>query len=408
MVDGNFIASVDIGSSKIVVLLAELKNNRVEVFGYAQASSDGVRCGVVENAKKVAKVIEKIKEEIVENYGTDFQHVSVNISEPNLKVLNQSAYTHVPSGRVRDSELDTVFKIIESMAKTKMPDNHQTVNNIIHHYTLDANPEPVNQPLGKKADNLGVSIHTVSASNHHVEAVENSIYWSDLGLSSIVPNSMASSEPCLTQDEKDKGVCLVDIGSGVTDLSVFKQGGVFYSSSIQFGVEQVTQDISEAFNTSFQEAERLKIEYGQTQVKLGADTLIKFQQIDDSNYYYLSHESLIEVIRRSYLELFKMIRTKLNNQNLYRSLKSGLVLVGGGAKMTDCDKLMHSLYKKKVKVGRINTELISAKYEWLGPEYACALGLLLFGLDDSKSEQQSSGKNSFLGKMGFIKGFKFL
>lgn len=406
MVDGNFIASVDIGSSKIVVLLAELKNNRVEVFGYAKADSDGVRHGIIENAKKVAKVIEKIKEGVVENYGTGFQNVSVNISDPNLKVLNQSAHTHVPSSRVRRSEIDTVVKIVESMAK--MPENHQAINNITHHYTLNTNPEPINQPVGKKADNLGVSMHIVTASNHHIEAVENSIHWSDLGLSSIVPNSMASSEPCLTQNEKDKGICLVDIGSGVTDFSVFKQGGIFYSTIIQFGVEQVTQDISEAFNTSFQEAEHLKIKYGRAQVKLGTDMLIKFQQIDDSNYYYLSHESLIEVIKESYLKLFKLIRTKLNNQNLYRSLKSGFVLVGGGAKMIDCDKLMHSLYKKKVKVGHINTELISAKYEWLGPEYACALGLLLFGLDDSEFEQQSSGKNSFLGKIGFPKKFKLL
>ncbi|CAC9433474.1 cell division protein FtsA [bacterium endosymbiont of Bathymodiolus sp. 5 South] len=408
MADSNFIASVDIGSSKIVVLLAELKNNRVEVFGYGQADSDGVRRGVVENAKKVAKVIKKIKKEVIKEYGADFQNVSVNISDPNLKVLNQSAHTHVPSGRVRDSELNTVVKIIESIIKTKMPDNHQDINKVTHHYTLDANPEPINQPLGKKADNLGVSMHIVTASNHHVEAVENSIHWSNLGSSSMVPNSMASSKPCLTQDEKDKGVCLVDIGSGVTDLSVFKQGSIFYSGSLQFGVKQATQDISEAFNTSFQEAERLKIEHGQAQVKLGADRLIKFQQIDDSNYYYLSHESLIEVIRQSYLVLFKLIRAKLNDQNLYRSLKSGLVLVGGGAKMTDCDKLMHSLYKKKVKVGRVNTDLISAKYEWLGPEYACALGLLLFGLDDFESESSGKSNNSFLGKMGVIKRFKIL
>ncbi len=321
-------------------------------------------------------------------------------------MFNQSAHTHVPSSRVRHSDIDTVVKIIESMVK--MPVNYQAINNIIHHYTLDTNPESINQPVGKKADNLGISMHIVTASNHHVEAIEHSIHWSDLGLSNIVPNSIASSEPCLTQDEKDKGVCLVDIGSGVTDLSVFKNGGIFYSSVIQFGVKQVTQDISEAFNTSFQEAERLKIEYGQAQIKFGDDTLIKFQQIDDSNYYYLSHESLSEVIIESYLELFKLIRVKLNNQNLYRSLKSGFVLVGGGAKMIDCDKLMRSLYKKKVKVGRINTDLISAKYEWLSPEYACALGLLLFEIDDFDSKQESSNKNSFLSKMGFIKNFKLL
>jgi cell division ATPase FtsA len=97
--------------------LIQLKNNRVEVFGYWQADSDGVLRGVFENAKKVAKVIKKIKQEIIKEYDTNFQNVSVNISDPNLKVLNQSANTHVPSGRVRNSELDTVVKIIESMVK---------------------------------------------------------------------------------------------------------------------------------------------------------------------------------------------------------------------------------------------------------------------------------------------------
>lgn len=406
MVEGDFIASIDIGSSKIVVLLAELKNNRAEVFAYGRADSDGVRRGVIENIKKVVQVIENIKQDIAKDYNADFENVSINISDPNLRVFNQSASTHVPSGKVRQSELDTVIKNVESMIK--IPQNHQMINNITHHYTLDADPEPISQAIGKKADNLGVSMHIVSAPNYHVEALEAIVHQSKLGLSSIVPNSMASSKPCLTQDEKDRGVCLVDIGSDIVDFSVFKQGGIFYSGTIDFGAKQTTQDIAEAFNTSFQEAERLKVKYGQTQVDLGADKLIKFQQIDDSSYYYLSQESLSEVIKESYLALFRHLRKTLNNQNLYRSLKSGFVLVGGGAKIKDCDKLMSNFCKKKVKIGRVDTELISAKYEWLEPEYACVLGLLLFDLDESESEQQLSSKNTFLGKMGFTKGLKFL
>jgi len=406
MAEGDFIASIDIGSSKIVILLAELKNSRVEVFAYGMADSDGVRRGVIENVKKVVQVIENIKQNIAKDYNVDFENVSINISDPNLRALNQSAHINVPSSKVRQSELDTVIKIVESMVK--IPQNHQTIHNITHHYTLDADPEPISQAIGKKADNLGVSMHIVSASNYHVEALEAIVYQSKLGLSSIVPNSMASSKPCLTQDEKDIGVCLVDIGSDVVDFSVFKQGGIFYSSTIDFGARQTTQDIAEGFNTSFQEAERLKVQYGQAQVDIYADKFIRFQQIDDSSYYYLSQESLSEVIKESYLMLFKRLRKALNDKNLYRSLKSGFVLVGGGAKIKDCDRLMSNLYKKKVKIGRVDTKLISAKYEWLGPEYACVLGLLLFGLDESESKQQSSSKNTFLGKIGFAKGLKFL
>lgn len=406
MAEGDFIASIDIGSSKTVILLAELKNNRVEVFAYGRANSSGVRRGVIDNSKKVVQVIENIKQDITKNYNTSFENVSINISDPNLKTFNQSAHTNVPSSKVRQSELDAVIKIVES--RVKIPQNYQTIHSITQHYTLDADPDPISQVIGKKADNLGVSMHIVSASNYHVEALETIVHQSKLGLSSIVPNSMASSEPCLTQDEKKRGICLIDIGSDVVDFSVFKQGGIVYSSTIDFGARQTTQDIAEAFNTSFQEAERLKVKYGQAKVDIYADKLIRFQQIDDSSYYYLSQESLSEVIKESYLKLFKRLRKALNDQNLYRSLKSGFVLVGGGAKIKHCDKLMSNLYKKKVKIGRIDTELISAKYEWLGPEYACVLGLLLFGLDESESRQQSSSKNTFLGKIGFDKGFKLL
>ncbi len=406
MVAGDFIASIDIGSSKIVILLAEVKNGRVEVFAYGKAGSAGVRQGVITNTKKVTQVIQDIKRKIVKDYDTNFENVSVNISDPSIKTLNQGAHIHVSSERIKQSEVDTVVKIVESMVK--IPPSHQIINHITHHYNLDANPEPILQPIGKKADNLGVSMHIVAASNHHVEALENSIHQSDLGLSNIVPNSMASGESCLNQDEKDKDVCLVDIGSDIVDLSVFKKGGIVYSSVIDFGARQVTQDIAEAFNTSFQEAERLKIQHGQAQIKLGYDRLIQFQQIDDSNYCYLSQESLAEVIQDTYSKLFKLIRKKLNDENLYRSL-SGFVLVGGGAKMKDCNRLMHNLYKKRVKIGCVNTDLISAKREWLQPEYACVLGLLLFGLNEPESAQQSASKNSFLDKIGISKKrFKFL
>ncbi|MDC9715169.1 MAG: cell division protein FtsA [Gammaproteobacteria bacterium] len=407
MADENFLASVDIGSSKIVIFLAEEKGGRLEIFGYARGNSAGVNKGEIIEVKEVAAAIKRIKQEAISSCDTKFHNVSVNISDPNLTAINASPNIHI-SGKVKQSDVN----IVVQTAQSKIPPNQQLISRVTQCCTLDKDSFSnrgvvVKQPIGEKAQNLEISMHIVTASNQHVEEIDNSLKQSELGLFNIVPNSMASSEPYLTKDEKDKGVCLVDIGSGVTDFSVFNKEGILYSTSIQSGSEQATRDIMDAFNTSFEEAERLKIKHGRAQVKaIAEDKLILFKQIDDSNDYYLSYESLAEVIEDFYLELFSLIRTKLKQQNLYRSLNAGFVLVGGGAKIKDCDILMNGHFKKKAKIGRVNTDLIDIKLsvafsndDLLAPEYACALGLLLFKPDKFDSEQQSSNTKGIFGKI---------
>ncbi|SMN13196.1 Cell division protein FtsA [Bathymodiolus heckerae thiotrophic gill symbiont] len=407
MADENFLASIDIGSSKIVIFLAEEKNGKLEIFGHARGSSAGINKGEIIDIEEVAAAIKRVKKKAILSCDTKFDNVSVNISDPNLTVINASPNIHI-SGKVKQSDVNTVVQT----AQSKIPPNQQLISKVTQCCTLDKDPVTnqgiiVKQPIGEKAQNLEISMHIVTASNQCVEEIDNSLKQSELGLFNIVPNSMASSEPYLTKDEKDKGVCLVDIGSGVTDFSVFNKEGILYSSSVPSGAGQATRDIMDAFNTSFEEAERLKIEYGWVQAKaITEDKLISFKQIDDSNYYYLSYESLTEVIEDFYLELFSLIRTKLKQQNLYRSLNAGFVLVGGGAKIKGCDILMRGCFKKKAKIGRVNTDLIgvnisvvSSNDDLLAPEYACALGLLLFKPDKFDSEQQLSNAKGIFGKI---------
>ncbi len=383
MADNNFIVSIDIGSYKIAVLLAEEVNGKLSVFGHAQGNSLGVEKGVVVDTEKCSEAIKKVAEAARLSCNTNFHNVSVNISDENLTAISREGQIFVKADKVTKQDINEAVK---TACAVPTPMNKQVISSTPNCYTLDKDPithqgTVVEQPIGQQATTLGVNMYIVTVSNQYVDAVEQSIRKSGLGLSNIVLSSMASSEAYITQAEKDSGICLIDIGSGVSNISVFTQGSITHSAVFQVAGDQITEAIANAFNTSFAQAEYLKLEYGNAQSgSIHKDRLIKFQQINDAHgqYCYLSHQSLLEVIEQSYLSLFTLIQQDLKFKNLHRSLKSGFVLTGGASKIKGCEALSLSFFKIRSQLGRVNTQKITAEIGILDPIYGCALGLLLF------------------------------
>jgi len=413
MADSNFIVSVDIGSRKIVVLLADEENGKFTVTGHAIGDSAGVKKGVIVDADQASQAIKKVAE--VACLSCDIKsifNVSTNISDPHLTVINRDGHTFLPTNEVSEGNVKSAVK---NACGIPTPTNKQVISSVINHFILDKDSAThqgvvTKYPVGQTATNLEVNMHIVTVSNQCVSAIEQSINGSGFGLNNIVLNSMASSEAYITQDEKDNGVCLVDIGAGVTNLSVFTKGGITYSAVIQKGGDQITEDIAYAFDTSFEEAERLKIDYGCAQRKLiRQDKLVLFQQIDDPEdaERYLSHQSLVEVIEQSYLTLFSHITKNLKDQNLCSRtvIKSGFVLTGGATKIVGCDELLLSYSRIRTKFGRVNIDKITTKKVQFeknlkDPVYACALGLLLFEPNEADfREKQLNKQGNFLGKI---------
>jgi len=411
MIDSNFIASVDIGSSKIVVLLADEEDGKFTVTGYSKGDSAGVEKGVIVDIEQASRAIKKVvKDACLSCDITRLLNVSTNISDPYLTIINRAGQTFVATNEVSENDAESAIK---NACGIPTPTNKQVINSVVNHFTLDKDPithqgTVVKYPVGQIATNLEVSMHIVTVSNQCVNAIEQTIRNSDFGLNNIVLSSMASSETYITQDEKYNGVCLIDIGSGVIDLSVFTHGGITYSAVIQNGGDQVTKEIAYAFDTSFEEAERLKIDYGCAQRKLiRQDKLVLFQQVDDPEdaERYLSHQSLVEVIEQSYLDLFAQIKQNLKPYKFYRSLNSGFILTGGASKIQSCDELMLNYFNTRTKFGRVNTDKITTKKVQFeenlkDPVYACALGLLLFEPNEADfRKEQSNKQRNFLGKI---------
>ncbi len=402
MANNNFIVSVDIGSSKIAILLAEEISGRLEVFGHAIGKSAGVKKGVIVDAQLVADAIKKVAKAAYLTCNTQFHNVSVNISDPHLSAISRVGQIVVSADKVTQQDVDAAIKIARAVP---IPPNKQVISAMANNYTLDRDPIThqgvmVGQPIGQQATTLEVGMYIVTASNQGVDGVEQSIRQSDLGLSNIVLNSMASSEAYITQEEKDNGVCLIDIGAGVMSMSVFTGGGISHSAVVQMGGNHITEAIMQAFDTSFDEAERLKLSYGHGQAKMIIeDKLIEFQQVNDIKdmHHYLSHQSLVEVIQSAYLELFSLVRDDLKKHKLYRVLKSGFVLTGGATKVKNCEELLLGYFRIRAKLGRVNLDRIIAERRLLDPVYGCALGLLLFEPNDVdlQSAQSSNDRNIF-------------
>ena len=404
MADNNFIASIDIGSSKIAVFLADEENGRMRVFGHAIGRSSGVRKGVIHDIEQASKVIKSLVNKTFLSQGNRFHNVSVNISDPHLTVINREGPVSVSNGTVSQKDLDSA---IQTASAITTPANKQIITNLVNRYTLDKDPIThqgidIDQPLGQEAKTLEVSMHIVTASNQCIGAIEQSVSNSNLGIHNIVLNSMASSEACLSQEDKDNGVCLVDIGSGVINLSVFTRGGITYSSVIQEGGDRVTEAIMYAFGASFKEAERLKTAFGKAQSKLiREDALVRFQQADDVEgaQRYLSLQSLVEVIEQAYMELFELIKKDLKAQNMLQLIKSGFVLTGGATKIQGCDNLMLSHFKIRTKHAIIDTNKITADVKLLQPEFACALGLILYDDEPDLEVVEQSKNDNFFNKL---------
>ncbi|HIG88459.1 MAG TPA: cell division protein FtsA [Candidatus Thioglobus sp.] len=401
-----WIVSIDIGSSKIAVVVAEEKLDRLHVIGYTQANSSGVEKGLITNPDLVSSVIKKIINKVGESCdkNLDNSNASINISDNRLTVTNHSSRVLTKgSGKITQKKMS---EAIETSSAVLGIANNEVLHSVVNNFIINEDtPDSLitNQPIGMQARTIRANMHIVSVAERNVDSVIQSVSNSGLGVAQVVLDSMAISEAYITEEEKEDGVCLVDIGAGVTNFSIFKNGGITHSAVIQLGGENITKDIVYAFGTSFEEAEDLKIKHGHVKNNLlTEEKLIQFSQGPNSQECYLSNYDLIEAIKKSYLKLFASVKKDINKQAKCR-LKAGFVLTGGASKIPGCAEFFMKSSRTKTKLGRVNEQKITGNVNMISDStYASALGLLLYEADESHLEVVQSQEN--LGISRWIKG----
>jgi len=382
MAGNNFVASIDIGTEKIALLAADIEDaGHLRIIAHNFCSSDGVKKGSLSSIDSLARVITKLIEKTKKDFGYKVELARINISDTHLTCTDGKGKVSIDEA-VTLKDLDSV---LESAMAMSTPTNKEKLHIIKKKFTINENVV-VDNPIEMEAEVLESKVHIVTVSSSSIRNIERCLEQSELAAETIVLNSIAKSHALLSQEDKDRGVCLVDIGAGVTSYSVFNEEGIVRSGIIAIGGDEVTQEIAYAFDTSLEEAKRLKENYGVARsTTLNEDKFIHFTQ--NKEEHQLSSIELSEVIEAAYREIFKLLNNELKHHNLDGIIKSGFVLCGGGAQINSIVELARDFFSKRVKIGQIQRDRISGLETILNDyKFTGAIGLLLHEEDLSTNE----------------------
>jgi cell division protein FtsA len=398
MAGNHFEASIDIGTEKIALLVAEKDDDgHFRIIGHSVSSSEGVRKGSLYSIDSLARVLAKLIDQTQKSFNLKLVRARVNISDTHLSCTDGK-------GKVSINEvvtLEDLDSVLESAMAMSTPTNKEKLHIIKKKFTINESVV-IDNPMDMEAEVLESRVHIVTVSSSSIRNIERCLEQSELEVDKIVLNSIAKSNAILTQEDKDSGVCLVDIGAGVTSYSVFSEEGIVRSGVIAFGGDEITQEIAYAFDTSIEEAKRLKEYYGVAKSSsIGEEKFIDFIQSTNKDEHQLSSLELSEVIEMAYCELFILLKNELKHHNLDGIIKSGFVLCGGASKINSIEELVRGFFSKRVKIGQIQRSRVSGLENILTDyKFTGAIGLLLHEGDLSKAEYvESNNRNGIIGKL---------
>ena len=397
--DGRIIVGLDIGTSKVVAIVGELTpEGELEIIGIGSHKSTGLKKGVVVNIESTVQTIQRAVEEAELMAGCHIETVYVGIAGSHISSLNSHGIVAIKDREVMEQDLERVIDAAQAVA---IPADQKVLHILPQEYLID-DQEGVKEPLGMSGVRLEAKVHLVTCAVNAAQNIEKCIRRCGLDVEDIILEQLASSYAVLTDDEKELGVCMVDIGGGTTDIAVFSEGAIQHTGVIPIAGDQVTNDIAMALRTPTPHAEEIKIKYACALAKLtGDDESIKVPSVGDRKPRHLSRQALAEVVEPRYDELFTLVQAELRRSGYEDLVAAGIVLTGGTSKMEGVVELAEEIFHMPVRLGspqgvRGLSDIVN------NPIYSTGVGLLQYGLQQSKdgrSKNPVEQKISFWGRI---------
>jgi cell division protein FtsA len=389
--DKKLIVGLDIGTSKVVAIVGEIGlDGDIEIVGIGSNPSKGMKKGVVVNIESTVQSIQRAVEEAELMAGCQIHSVYVGVAGSHIRSLNSHGIVAIKDKEVYRADLERVIDAAQAVA---IPADQKILHILPQEYVID-NQEGIKEPLGMSGVRLEAKVHLVTCAVNAAQNIEKCIRRCGLDVEEIILEQLASSYSVLTDDERELGVCLVDIGGGTTDIAIFTEGSIRHTGVIPIAGDQVTNDIAMALRTPTQHAEEIKIKYACALTQLaGADDTIKVPSVGDRPPRDLSRQSLAEVVEPRYDELFTLVQAELRRSGFEDMVPAGVVLTGGTSKMEGAVELAEEIFHMPVRVGypasvRGLNDIVR------NPIYATSVGLLHYGMmHRAESGSNSSGKS---------------
>ncbi len=345
----DLIVALDIGTSKVVAVVAEmLPEGRFEVLGLGQHESRGMRKGVVVNIETTVNSIQRALEEAELMADCKIRDVFTGIAGSHIRSFNSSGMVAIKDKEVTAPD---VARVIETAKAINIPTDQQVLHVLTQEFIVDGQ-EDIREPIGMSGIRLEVRVHIVTGAVSAAQNIVKCVRRCGLEVQDLILQPLASSLACLTPDEKELGVALVDIGGGTTDIAIFTGGAIRHTAVIPIAGDQITGDIAAALRTPTPDAEEIKLRYGVAkQVLASADERIEVPGLGDRGPRQLSRQALGAVIEPRVEELFTFVQQVIRESGYDELLSSGIVLTGGTSQMPGVVELAEDIFLKPVRQG---------------------------------------------------------
>ena len=374
------IVGLDVGTSKVVCLVGEMMaDGRLEIVGIGSHAAKGMKRGAVINIESTVQSIQRAVEEAELMAGCNIHSVYVSVAGSHIRSLNSHGIVAVKDGEVHEADIE---RVIDAAQAVPIPSDQRVLHILPQEYSIDSQ-EGIKDPSGMSGVRLEASVHLISGAANAVMNIEKCIKRCGLGVDGVILSQLASSHSSLSDDEKDLGVCLVDIGAGTADMAVWIDGSIHHTSVVPVAGDQVTNDISMALRTPTQHAENIKIQYACALSSLaGADQNIEVPSVGDRQSRSISRHALAEVVEARYEEIFSLVLDELRRSGYAERIPAGIVVTGGTSLMEGATELAERVFDMPVRMSvPVSVKGMSDIVD--NPIFSTGVGLIMYGVDES-------------------------
>lgn len=385
--DRKLLVGLDIGTSKVVTIVGELSpENVLEVIGIGSNPSRGLKRGVVVNIESTVQSIQRAIEEAELMAGCEIHTVFTGIAGSHVRSLNSHGIVAIRDKEVSASDVD---RVIDAARAVAIPADQKVLHVLPQEFLIDSQ-EGIREPIGMSGVRLEAKVHLVTGAVSAAQNIVKCVQRCGLDVEDVVLEQLASSYAVLTEDEKELGICLVDMGGGTTDIAVFCGGAIQHTAVIPIAGDQVTNDIAVSLRTPTQYAEEIKIKYACALSQLAnPDETIEVPSVGDRPPRRLARQTLAEVVEPRYEELFSLVRDELRRSGFEELIAAGIVLTGGSAKMEGAVELAEEVFHVPVRLG-IPQYVEGLSDVVRNPIHATGVGLLLYGKEATQAQADRS------------------
>ncbi len=374
------IAGLDIGTTSVRVVVAEALDGQVEIVGVGEADSKGLRRGVISKPDLTVDAIKRAVEDAELMSGLTIDQVYVGLAGSSVKGENSSGMIAIP-GRHRAITHEDIMRVIDTACAISIPSGREVVDVLPQEYTVD-DQDGIDDPYGMLGSRLSVSVHIITSPVAAKQNIVSSVNRAGLHVAGVYLTQLAAAEAVLTDDDREYGVALVNIGGETTSLAIYQRGSVWHTAVFPLGGNHFTSDIAVGLRTPIPEAERIKQEYGCAHRPLlsaeQASESIEVPSVGGRAPRLVSRQILCEILGPRAEEVLEHAQEEIRRAGFDRQLSSGVVLTGGGAMLAGLVEIAEQVFNAPVRLG-VPVDFQGLGDEIASPNFAAAVGLILYG-----------------------------